>query len=218
MDLSDLEREAARIVARAQGEAARIIADATAAAEHDTLKIREQAKAAGHKEGLEAGLKQGQKQGHDEAAAAVGAQLKELTARWSQALELLHQNMPVHLADVKTDLLKLSLAIAARVTHAEALRNRQVAPAVAAEALGMIAAARRVALHVNPIEEAVLEEYLPELLANLRAIEEVELVADEAISPGGCVLRMGGGVIDATVESQIARISAELQGEEGSAT
>ena len=104
----------------AQAEAARIMVEAKAAADREQIKIREQARHAGHKSGLEAGLQEGRKQGHDEAVAAAAGQLKELTARWSQTLELLHQHMPVHLADVKTDLLKLALAIAARVTHAEA--------------------------------------------------------------------------------------------------
>lgn len=214
MDLSDLEREAARLVSQAQAEAARIVSEAKSAAEREQLKIREQARQAGHREGMAAGLQEGKKQGHDEAVAAVGAQLKELTARWSQTLELLHQHMPVHLGDVKTDLLKLALAIAARVTHAEALRNREVAPAVAAEALAIIGAARRVALHVNPAEEKQLEQYLPEILGQLRQVEEVELIADDAVSPGGCVLRLGSGEVDAQMETQLARISEEILGGE----
>ena len=214
LDLSDLELEAARIVSQAQAEASRILTEAKSAAEREQLKIREQSRLAGHKEGKDAGLQEGRKLGHDEAVAAHAAQLKELTARWSQTLEVLHQHMPVHLADVKTDLIKLAQAIAARVTHAEALRNRQVAPAVADEALRMIGAARRVGLHVNPVEEQTLEEYLPDLLGQLRQIEEVELIPDEAISPGGCVLRLGSGEVDATMETQLARISEEILGGE----
>jgi len=214
MDLSDLEVQAARIVSQAKAEAARILAEAKSTAEREQLRIREQARQAGQNEGREAGLAEGRKLGHDEAVAAHAVQLKELTARWSQTLELLHQHMPVHLADVKTDLLKLALAIAERVTHAEVLRNRQVAPAVAEEALRMIGAARRVALHVSPMEEPQLEAYLPELLGQLRQIEEVELIADEAVSPGGCVLRLGSGEVDAQMETQLARIRDEMLGGE----
>ena len=69
-------------------------------------------------------------------------------------------------------------------------------------------------MHVNPAEEARLEEYLPELLGHLRQIEEVELVGDETVSPGGCVLRLGSGEIDARMETQLASISEELLGAE----
>ncbi len=212
MDLSDLEHEAAEIVARARDQAARLLADGRAAAERETLRIREQARQAGQQEGLEAGLAQGRQQGRDEALAAAAAQLADLTARWSQTLELLRQHMPEHVADAREDLVKLALAIARRVTHQEALQNRQVAAAIVEETLRTAGAARRVALLVNPLEVDALGEYLPDLLAKLRSIEEVELTPDEGITPGGCELRFGAGKIDARIETQLDRIAEELLG------
>jgi flagellar assembly protein FliH len=214
MDLSDLEREAAQILARARAEAARLMTDGRAAAERESQKIRDAARAAGHKEGLDAGLAQGKKQGHDEALAAVAAQLKDLAARWSQTLELLHQHMPTHIAETRTDVIKLALKIAERVTHQEALRNRQVAPAVVEEALLAVGAGRQIAVHANPIDIDVLEQYLPDLLASLKSIEEIQLQPDDTASPGGCFLRFGSGEIDARLETQIHRIADELVGDE----
>jgi flagellar assembly protein FliH len=213
MDLSDLEREAANIVGHARAEAARIMAEGKAAAQRETTAIREQARAAGHQEGLEAGMAEGRQQGHDEALAAVTAQLKDLATRWSQTLDLLHQHMPEHVADARMDLVALAVAIARRVTHQEAKANPQVAAAVVEEALRTAGTARRVALSVNPAEADMLAEYLPELLGKLRSIEEVELTEDEGISPGGCVLRFGSGQIDARIETQLNRIAEELLGQ-----
>lgn len=212
MDLSDLEREAASIVAQAKMEVSRIMSDGREAAQRETLRIREDARQIGYQEGLEAGLRDGQKQGHDEALSAVTTQLKELAARWSQTLEILHQHMPAHVADARTDLVRLAVAIARRVTHQEALRNREVAPPVVEEALRLAGVARRVALHVNPVEMELLEQYLPDLLAKLRGIEEVELTPDDAVTAGGCVLRLGAGEIDARLETQVERIAQELLG------
>jgi flagellar assembly protein FliH len=220
MDLSDLEREAADIVARAQAEAARIMAEGKAAAQRETTLIREQAQAAGHQEGLEAGLAEGRKLGHDEALAAVSTQLSDLMTRWSQTLDLLHQHMPEHVADARMDLVALAVAIARRVTHQEAKVNPQVTAAVVEETLRTAGAARRVALSINPAEADMMAEYLPGLLSKLRSIEEVELTEDEGISPGGCVLRFGSGKIDARIETQLDRIAEELLGQkdENSAT
>ena len=213
MDLSDLEREGAGIVARARAEAARVLAEGKSAAQRETLRIGEQARQAGFQKGLEAGLAQGRQQGHEEALAATAAQLKELTTRWSQTLDLLHQHMPEHVADARTDLVKLALAIARRVTHREALDHREVTAAVVEETLRTAGAARRVALHVHPLEVDALTEYLPDLLGKLRSIEEVELTPDEGVSPGGCVLRFGAGQIDARIETQLDRIADELLGQ-----
>ena len=78
----------------------------------ESVRIREDARLAGQREGFAAGQIDGRKQGHDEAVAAAGKQLSELASRWSKTLELLHQHMPAHVADAKTDLVRLSLAIA----------------------------------------------------------------------------------------------------------
>lgn len=210
MDLSDLEREAGAIVSRARAEAARLIAEGKAAAEREQVRIKETARQTGFDEGLHAGRVQGRQEGHDEALAAAAANLKEMQSRWSQTLEILSRNMPVHVADARADLIKLALLIARKVTREESLRNRQVAPALVEDALRMAGAARRVALQVNPVEEELLEGYLPDLLAKLRTIEEVELMPDETIPPGGCILRFGSGEIDARIETQLQRIADEL--------
>ena len=210
MDLSDLEREAANILSRARAEAGRIISDARATADRESLRIREEARQVGHREGYNAGLELGRVQGHDEVVAQTSQQLRELTARWSQTLELFHQNMPLHMADAKTDLVRLALAVAERITHVEALRNRQVVQATVEEALRTLGSARVVALHANPQEMDLLETYLPDLLTKLRSIESVELTADETVAPGGCELRFGAGQIDARLETQLQRIADEL--------
>jgi flagellar assembly protein FliH len=214
MDLSDLEREAAQIVARARAEAQRLVTEGRAAAEREAHAIRQAARDEGHKQGLDAGLSQGRKQGHDEAVAAVSAQLKDLAARWSQTLELLQQHMPTHVADTRTDVVKLALKIAERVAHQEAVRNRQVAVAVVEEALRMVGSARQISVHAHPMDVEALEQYLPDLLTSLKTIEEVQLVPDETAGAGGCMLRFGAGEIDARLDTQIRRIAEELVGPE----
>jgi flagellar assembly protein FliH len=220
MDLADLEREAAAIVARARAEAARVLAEGQAQVQKEVARIHETARQAGYQEGLAAGLQEGRQKGQAEALAATDAQLKDLTARWSQTLELLHQHMPAHIADARTDLIRLALHIAARITHQEARRNRHVAPAIVEEALRMVAGGtgapgtgRRVTLHVHPQEVDALQKYVPELLSKIRSIEDVQIRPDESLSPGGCILRCGAGEIDARIETQLDRISDELLGQ-----
>ena len=218
MDLSDLERQAAEIVGNARQEAARLMTDGRAAAQRESMQLREAARQTGHAEGREAGLAEGRQQGHDEALAAVTRQLNELTARWSQALELFQQNMPSHIADARTDVVRLALAVAARVTRQEGLRNRNVAPAVAEEALRMLAAARRVKLLAHPADVQMLQKYLTDMRAKMNTIEDIELSADDTVGAGGCVLRFGEGEIDARLETQVMRISDELLGAEAPPT
>ncbi len=213
MDLSNIEQEAASIIAQAKAQAAQIMDNARAEADRLRLRVLEEARNAGKAEGFQEGLAQGQKQGHDEAVAQVSVQLQELSSRWAQTLDLLQQHMPAHIADAKTDLVRLALMIARRITHDESLKNRKVAPAIVEEVLRSIAATRRVALHVHPGELPQLETYLPALSATFRGIEEIQLVSDESVSAGGCIARFGAGEIDARVETQLQRVAEELLGD-----
>ena len=210
MDLSDLEQQASRIISEAKSGAMKILADARAQASADAAGVKEAARKAGHDEGFALGESKGHQAGHDEAVKKVTQSLQELTVRWSQTLDILEQNLPTHVADAKTDLVKLSLAIATRVTRSEALANRSVAEATVAEALSLVGAGRTVALHVNPDEFTAIETYLPALVAKLRTITSIELKRDETITPGGCEVRFGAGQIDARIETQLDRIAAEL--------
>ncbi len=210
MDLGDVELEAQRIVIRARQDAEQLVNEARARAESQALHIRDEARKIGHAEGYAAGLAEGRAAGHAEAVAQTQAAVDDLVARWSATLEHFHANTAVHHADAKSDLVRLALAIAHRVTHQEALRNRSVAESTLAEALHMIGAARKVAVLVCPDEIAALQNHLPALLANLRSFESVELTPDPVIPPGGCVVRFGGGELDARLDTQIQRISDEL--------
>jgi len=214
MDLADIEYEAAEVVAHAKIKSARMVAEAEATAKHASQTIREQARQTGHKEGFDAGLQEGLKAGHDQAVAVMSQQFAALVDRWSKTLDILHQNMPAHIADAKTDLVRLALAIARQVVGQEALRDRKVAEQTIEETFRLIGHSRKVALRVSPNEEAELAEYLPDLLTKLRTIESVELMGDESISPGGCVASFGAGEIDAQMETQLQRIAEELLAEE----
>jgi flagellar assembly protein FliH len=210
MDLSDLEREAGSILANARAEASRIIVDARTAAERVGAGIREEARQAGHRDGVASGLEEGRKFGHDEAVAQTAEKLAALLERWSKTLDVLQQHMPAHVADAKTDLVRLALAVAERVIHQEAIRDRKVAQSTVEETLRLIGSARKVVLRVHPDEMASLEKYLPDLIQKVRTIESADLVADENISPGGCEAQFGAGKVDARLETQIQRIADEL--------
>jgi flagellar biosynthesis/type III secretory pathway protein FliH len=214
MDLSDLEREAGLIVSRAKEQAEQIVADAVKAAGAESAKLREAGRLAGHAEGYEAGMAQGLKEGHDQAVAAVSARLAELLDRWGKTLDILQQNMPAHVADARSDMVKLSLAIAEKVTHQTALRDKTVAQATMEDTLALIGSARKVVMHVHPEEEALLQDYLPDLLAKMRTIESVELVSDETVGVGGCVAKFGSGEVDSQLQAQLDRIANELLGQE----
>jgi len=65
-----------------------------------------------------------------------------------------------------------------------------------------------VEFHVNPADEATARE----LLRALRGGPRVSVVADETVTPGGCLAATEFGEIDATLESQVRRLAETLGG------
>lgn len=210
LNMADIEKQASQLLTQASTKAEQILAEARARAQKEGEQLRQQAAEKGKAEGYQAGMAEGMKAGHDEALRQNSEKLADLTKRWNEYLDLLMQNIPTHLADIKQDLIRLAIAVATRVIKHEGKNNPNVAEANVAEALALVSAGRRVTLQVHPQDVEHLEAYLPDLLAKLRSITEIELVGDDNVEPGGCTLQFGAGAIDATLDTQIARISEEM--------
>ncbi|MEL6497477.1 MAG: FliH/SctL family protein [Planctomycetota bacterium] len=210
LDLADIAQQGEAILRSARDEAARVISEAQA--ERDRLVS--DAAEAGHREGYERGLAEGREAGKlagETAARAEHAEeLRALQASWSAALEEFLAMRDHLLIACKTDVLELAVSIAERVTHGIVERDDSVVLGQIEEALSLVGSASRVAVAVHPSEAGVAGLALPDLVARLDAVEHAEIVADETLTAGACVVRTAdGGSIDASIETQLSRI-AEL--------
>ncbi len=142
-------------------------------------------------------------QGRQDATSKHAAAIGQLLARWQQTLGVFQENLPAHLADARTDLVKLALAISAKVTRQEGLRNPAVVKANVDAALALVIAGRHVTLHVHPDEIATMEAYMPILMATFKNVSGIELQPDATLEPGGCIARFGAGEVDSRLETQV---------------
>lgn len=209
LDLGDVGRQAARIVAAAQEKAGKLISDAQAQAATLTQgaeqKGHEQGYAQGLAQGRKEGFEQGQAQGHQQAHQEAGSRLTKLQQSWTQALQSWQDQQQQLLKDAREATLELSLRLTERIVH----RVVEADPTVVIDQVGACLAhvmeASQVVIHIHPQDQALLEESLPELAAEFEAATHARIATDEHISPGGCVVAYGKGRIDATLETQLAR-------------
>jgi flagellar assembly protein FliH len=214
LDLSDLEEHARNIIKKAHAQAATIIETAKTQSAADAQAAREEARRTGHDEGHKAGLEQGLTAGRQQAQAQHAPAIQQLVSHWAQTLTIFQQNLPSHLADARTDLVRLAIDIAAAVTRQESLRNTNVAKANVDASLALVTAGRNAVLQLHPDEIPTLEDYIPELLATFKNVTSIELQPDPSVEPGGCITRFGAGQVDARLETQITRIADELLAKE----
>jgi flagellar assembly protein FliH len=210
LDLGDLERQAQAIVESARREAERIVAAAEAQAQAlvvaaDGIGARE-----GRARGYEEGSAAGRADGRAAALAEHGASIERLGAAWTEALETWERQRATMLEGARTDIVELALALARKVVVQVAASDPRTVERQLEETLAMIARPSCAAVVVHPDDKALAEEVLPAIIERLDAVEHALLEVDPAISRGGCVVRCGRGVIDATIERQLERIAQAL--------
>jgi len=174
--------------ARAEAEA--LLADARAQVDA--------AIAAGREEGYRDGTAQGlQETGTAAAAFAEGAR------RLEELAEQLRR-------DAVRDATALAVEVAARVLRAElAARPERVADVVRG-AIRRAADRSALVARVSPRDLAACRAAAPAIMEEMGGIARLEVVDDPRVSPGSCLLETASGDVDATVESQLARILEAL--------
>lgn len=206
LDLGDIGAQAARIRAAAETQASKIIAEAQAKSESLADQLHQEAEKQGYSDGLEKGLAEGREQGRAEALAESSEQLRQLSAAWSQVATDWEQQRIDMEREARQAVLEFALSAAEKIVHRVIEVDESVVVDQAAQALSLVLSAHDASVRIHPVDRPMLEDAMPELIKELASLEHIELVDDETITPGGCIVAFGQGRIDATVERQLQRL------------
>jgi flagellar assembly protein FliH len=178
------------IVADAQAQAAALLAGA-----HEEI---EAARAAA----LAEGLASGRAEAMDEVASALEA-IRVLARD-------LHERRAALEREVADEAAALAVEVAAKLLRAElAARPERVADVVRG-AIRRAGDRSRLVAHVSPGDLAACRAAAPAIVGEMGGIGRLEVVDDPRISRGSCVLETSAGDVDATFESQLARVLEAL--------
>ena len=112
--------------------------------------------------------------------------------------------------DAKADLVPLALAIARRVVRLSADRDPKAVEGNVQEAVRLVISKHSIRIAVHPSQKTAIDALLPQLKLQWPTLQSVEVNEDATVSTGGCKIYSAGGMIDATLETQIDRIANEL--------
>ena len=114
--------------------------------------------------------------------------------------------------NIAPDILEISLDIAKKIIKKESIENPDVILNNIKDIMkGLSKEEAKITLRVNPSQAAMLKNDVPEVADSLGLEAKIIIVADETITEGGCLVTTTNGVIDATIESQLAIISEVLK-------
>jgi flagellar assembly protein FliH len=156
---------------------------------------------------LEAGRERGRQEGREMERVAQAAAIKNEEERRKQQLAKLVGEFAAardrFLEDVEHEVVKLALAVAARILRREAQMDPLLLTGAVRVALGQLAGATEVQLRV-PVAEMDLWTEAIALLPNLTLKPAV--VAGEGMRLGDCVIESKVGTVDLGVRSQLGEI------------
>jgi type III secretion protein L len=122
---------------------------------------------------------------------------------WHSAAEEANTVRDKSLADNEPELVRLAVRIAEKIIGEELRLNPQATVSIVRQCMQSLRRERSVMLRVSPAELDLLRERIECLRDAAGPHRAVEVVADPAIGPGGCIVESEYGVIDARLETQI---------------
>ena len=163
-----------------------------------------EAKEEGYNEGLEAGKK--------ECDTRLQQELEEIRQRLESSIEVLEESRQAFLQKVESveeDLIETALDLAKEVVVKEISKDsKEIALRLANLLLAEVKDAAKITLRVNPEDYDYLKEALKER-------ENLDIVADPAVGPGGVVIVSDLGEIDGEIMHRFERIKEAVFGPAG---
>ena len=156
-------------------------------------KVRE-----AYTEGMQRGVEAGRQQFEEavaQAAAALGASAEAMRGAREQFL-----------ASLEPQVVELALEIARRILQREARTDRDLVTTTVRKALRHLADREQMLIRVNPADLEGLRAQKVRLIEDFEDVREIIVEADEALSPGGCIVESRLMQVDARIEAQLDTI------------
>jgi len=151
-----------------------------------------------YSEGLRRGVEAGRQQ-FEEAVAQAASALEASAEAMRGAREQF-------LVSLEPQVVELALEIARRILQREARTDRDLVTTTVRNALRHLADREQMLIRVNPADLEGLRAQKVRLLEDFEDVREIMVQADEAISPGGCIVESRLMQVDARIEAQLDTI------------
>jgi len=176
-------------------QAEKALADALLQADEIKRAAHEKGHAEGYGKGEEVALVK-----YDEAIEQLG-----------RTMEAVERQRAVVQQGYEKDLLPIIIAVADRLVHHEISVNRQVIVSCLKMAMQFVSDSAVIRVHLHPEDFARVREASfrnPDLLSGRK---QLDLVEDETVSQGGCLLRSDFGEVDASFDKFRSRLFAAVE-------
>jgi len=210
LDLGEIAEEGRTLLENAKREANRIVTDAQQKVDQLLAAQQEEGFRKGYHEGYQEGFGKGVEQGREHAISQMASDIETTLQSWQEALNYFHSAREKLQQEAKHDVLKLAINMAEKIIYRITELDPTIIEAQLEETLHLLATKTTVKINVNPNDLETAQAILPSLLERTEHCDELALIADATIHPGGCFIHTETGDIDAQIETQVKRIVETL--------
>jgi flagellar assembly protein FliH len=178
---------------RVRAEIAKMKKDAQTEAEKIVNEARKQAvieQQSGFEEGIRRGL---------ETILPLEAMLKKLVHEISEFKEY----YPCHL---EPEVVQMVRTISMKIIKDKLETDTDIVVRNVQSAFKELTDKEYIKIRVNAKDFQKLEEFKPNLIDSFHAIKSLEIVTDESVDIGGCIIETNEGTIDATIKNQMRKL------------
>lgn len=202
-ELDKLRLEAKGALAKAKAEAEEEKQRILAEAETEIENLKEEAKVQGHEEGLREGREQGRQEALDEMKDAINSANEQAMKTLKDAKDATLDYM----LQAEHDLAEVVLTVAEKIIPQHFIDAPQVILPAVREALLKIKDQKEIFVHVAPDNFDLVLMARDEFRSMLPGGNaSLEIVSDESLKPGDCLIETESGALDARVSTQLELI------------
>ena len=192
--------EAEKIVADAHAEADKIVADTKQEAEQLLARVQEEGYDEGYNEGKEQGIKDGKEYIEQELADIV----RQANDKAQKTIRDAKEETSEYFIRAEDDIVKVVMMAIEKILPQHFLDVPQVVLPVVREAISHVRDQHEVKIHVEPDSYDLIlmaRSEFQSMLTSGTAI--IEVISDEALKPGDCVIETPNGGVDARLSTQL---------------
>ncbi len=204
----DLKKQAKETLDAAHKESEKIVEDTRQDAEKLLEKV--------HKEGYDAGYKDGKEQGIKDGKAKIQKDLddtiKQTNEKAQKTIQDAKEQTSEYFIRAEDDVAKVVMMAIEKILPQHFLDMPQVILPVVREAIKHVRDQREIKVHVEPYSYDLIlmaRSEFQSMLTDGTAI--IEIVSDEALKPGDCVIETPNGGVDARLSTQIGLMKNAIE-------